>query len=82
MQDRTVALMEAWDLYGSDSLMYNEAIKSAEEKEWWEAMAEEIDSLEHHGVHVEDDPPKEWKRLLRSRWLLETKRTMQGAMPC
>ncbi|KNZ53360.1 uncharacterized protein VP01_3265g1 [Puccinia sorghi] len=31
-------------------------------------------------LHIEDDLPKDKKKILRSRWLLGTKRTMQGAI--
>ncbi|PLW55768.1 hypothetical protein PCANC_01619 [Puccinia coronata f. sp. avenae] len=41
-------------------------------------MQEEMDSLRDLGVHVEADPPADKKKLLKSRWLLGTKRTMNG----
>ncbi|KNZ63172.1 uncharacterized protein VP01_11797g1, partial [Puccinia sorghi] len=73
-QDAAVKVMESRDPYGSDSPSYEEAVRSGDADDWRAAMKEE------NQVHVEDDPPKDKKKLLRSRRLLGTKRTMQGAL--
>ncbi|KNZ64601.1 uncharacterized protein VP01_1010g6 [Puccinia sorghi] len=52
------------DPHGSHSLSYEEAVKSAETGEWKVVIEEEMALLEHHRVHVEDEPPKDKKHLL------------------
>ncbi|PLW53210.1 hypothetical protein PCANC_09768 [Puccinia coronata f. sp. avenae] len=77
-QDAVVALLESRDPYGADSPTYVEAIGSPDAVDWQAAMQEEMDSLRDLEVHVEVDPPADKKKLLKSRWLLGTKRTMNG----
>ncbi|KNZ46507.1 uncharacterized protein VP01_7200g1, partial [Puccinia sorghi] len=79
-QDAAVKLMESRDPYRLDSPSYEEAVRSGDADDWKAAMKEEISSLDQHQVHVKEDPPKDKKKLLCSRWLLGTKRTMQGAL--
>jgi hypothetical protein len=77
-QDALVDMLERRDPYGADSPTYQEAVKSLQVKEWQAAMAEEQGSLEELGVHVKANPPANKKKLLRTCWLLGTKRDMLG----
>jgi hypothetical protein len=77
-QDAVVDSLEARDPYGNDSPTYTEAMRSPAVEEWDAAMGEERQSLQEMGVWVEDTPPDDKKKLLRTRWLLGTKRDMEG----
>jgi hypothetical protein len=75
-QDAAVAMLERCHPYGLDLPSYAKAIKLPDAMLWRAAMEEEMDLLWELEVHIEDNPPADQKQLLKSRWLLSTKRGM------
>ncbi|KNZ55617.1 uncharacterized protein VP01_2630g1, partial [Puccinia sorghi] len=76
-QDVAVSVMKSRDLYGSDSPLYEVAVKLPEAEEWRAAMGEEMKLLEDHQVHMEDDlllDPFAFMVATRDKW------RMQGAL--
>jgi hypothetical protein len=61
-----------------DEPSFEEAINSPQAKEWWEAIFEELNSLEHKAVYEEVDRLPPGRKAVKHKWVLLIKRDKEG----
>ena len=66
-------------MLSTDSFTVREVLNSSEQKEWQQAMEEEIEST--HKNHVCDlvEPPLD-RQIIRSKWVFKTKRAVNRTL--